>query len=162
RRAFQGVGLPADDLVGLAAVVAAALPLLGPEAVGRAGLADLLVEVVGLAVPVGVDAEVDGHDRRVARLDRAEGLGVPRADALDEVVPQGAGVGVVPLGRAGVDVLAAFAPVLARRGGAAADLLRDDAEAVALEHDRAGVAADDLRELGVVAHRRRDDDLAPL
>ena len=33
---------------------------------------------------------------------------------------------------------------------------------LALELDRAGVAADHLAELDVVAHRRRDDDLAAL
>ena len=61
------------------------------------------------------------------------------------------------------DELAVLAPVLARRGGLALDLLGRDPEALpSVERDRAGVAADDLAELGVVAHRGRDDHLATL
>ena len=58
---------------------------------------------------------------------------------------------------------AGFALLLARRGRLAGELLGGDAERVAaLEGDRAGVAADDLGERGIVAHRRGDDDLAAL
>src|SRR5262249_15748118 len=45
-------GLPADDLVGLAAFVAALLPAGRPGAVGFRGRASLLVEVVRLALAV--------------------------------------------------------------------------------------------------------------
>ena len=141
-RAFERVGLPAHDLLGLASLVADLLPLLGPRFVGLGDLAGGLVEVVGLAVAVGIDAEVDRGDRGVAGLGRAEGLGVPRPEALDEVVPEGAGV-VAP-GCVGLDERAGL-PCSARRGRAAVELLRGDAEACSavVEADRAGVAADD-------------------
>ena len=68
-------------------------------------------------------------------------------------------------GCSGIELVAALALVGSRRGGPALELLLDDREAllrVGLEPDRRGVAADDLGKLDVVAHRRRDDDLAAL
>ena len=85
-------GVPAHDLVRLRPLLAHLLPPLGPRLVGLGDLARLLVEVEGLALAVRLDAHVDRRDRGVAGLGRAEGLGVPRADALDEVLPEGAGV----------------------------------------------------------------------
>src|SRR5262249_58790967 len=60
-----------------------------------------------------------------------------------------------------------LAEAFLRLGGAAGDVLAVDVEtlhvvAAAGEADRAEPAADDLAELRVVAHRRRDDDLAAL
>ena len=98
-RSLGRAGLPAHDLVGLAAELAPLLPTGGPGGVGVGDLAGPLVEEVGLAVAVGVDAEVDRRDRGVAGLGRAEGLRVPRLDALDEVVPEGAGVAIAAWSR---------------------------------------------------------------
>ena len=52
----------------------------------------VLVEVEGLALAVGLHAQVDRRDRGVAEVGRAEGLGIARPDALDEVLPEGPGV----------------------------------------------------------------------
>src|SRR5205085_2667819 len=88
---------PADDVVGLAAELAPLLPTGRPRRVGLADLARRLVEEQGLALAVRLDAHVDRRDRGVAEVGRATGLGVARADALEEVRPEGAGVPVVPL-----------------------------------------------------------------
>src|SRR5262245_60227191 len=105
-------GLPADNLVGLAAEVAALLPAGRPGAVGLAALAGRLVEVERLPFAVGPHAQVDRGDRRIAEVGRAEGLGVARAAALHEVLPQGVCV-LAGLGR--VQLVAALAAIGARR-----------------------------------------------
>ncbi len=128
RRALVA-GLPAHDVDGLGPLLAHLLPLLGPGGVGLGDLAGLLVEEEGLALAVGLDAHVDRGDRGVAEVGRAEGLLVARADAADEVVPQGAGV---VARRVGGECSPPSALFDARRGGPALDLLRDDVEAVAL------------------------------
>src|SRR5207237_371123 len=77
RRLEQRTGVagpPADHLVGLAAELAPLFPPGRPRAVGLDDLAVLLVEEQGLALAVRLDAHVDGRDRGVAEVGRAEGL----------------------------------------------------------------------------------------
>ena len=79
RRSFKGIGFPAEDLVRLAAFVTSLRPLVRPAFVGLGRFRGLGIEEVRLAVAVGIDAEVDGGDRRVAGFGRAERFDVARA-----------------------------------------------------------------------------------
>ena len=133
---------------------------LAQDLIGVGDLAGFLVEVVGLAFTIGLDAQVDGRDRRVAQLGGAKGLGVARAAAFEEVLPESVGVLMRLLG---LESIAAFASIGSRRGRPALELLLNDSETlvgVSVEHDRRGVAADHFGKLHVVAHRGGDQDLA--
>src|SRR5262249_15183710 len=122
-----GTGLPARDLVGLAAKPASFLPASRPGAVGLTGLAGLLVEVVGLPLTVGLHAQIDRGDCGVSQLGRAEGLRIARANALEEVLPQGAGI---LAGLLGLELFSALAAIGARRSRTPLEPLLNQAEAV--------------------------------
>ena len=68
--------LPADDLVGLAAEMAALFPAGGPGAIGVNDAAVILVEVESLALSIGLHAQVHRGDGGVAQVGRAEGFRV--------------------------------------------------------------------------------------
>src|SRR5262249_21612834 len=85
-------GFPADDLVRLAALVAHLFPAPGPALIGVRDLACLFIEKVRLAFAVRLDAEVDRGNGRVSEVGGAEGLGVARAHALEEMLPESVGV----------------------------------------------------------------------
>ncbi len=163
QRAFVA-GLPADDVVRLAAKLAALFPAGRPGPVGLGDGTGPLVEEEGLAFTVGLHAHVDRRDRGVAEVGRAAGLGVPRADALDEVIPERR-VSLSPPA-SNFAVWCECRPPCWRCGsaepGAPELALGNHVVSIGREHDRAGVAADHFFDGRVVGHRRGDEDLASL
>src|SRR5262245_42183379 len=79
QRAALVAALPAGDVVGLAALLAARLPAPGPARVGVGGLALLPVPEQRPALAVAKHAHVHGRERRGPQLRRAERLLLPVA-----------------------------------------------------------------------------------
>src|SRR6266568_4064035 len=81
--------LPADDLIGLAALLAALLQTSCPAGVGRDRLALLGIPEQGSAFTVTLDAHVHRGEGGGAQLGGAERFAVSISDALEEILPQG-------------------------------------------------------------------------
>src|SRR5579871_6282631 len=128
QRAALVVALPADDLVGLAVLVAALLPALGPAGVGLLDLALFLVPKERLAGPVALHAHRHGRERCGAQVRRAEGLAVAAAAGFEEVLPQRRRR--VALADAAADEARLGLLLLLAAGGPVGQLLRDDVGAV--------------------------------
>src|SRR5262245_56363781 len=84
--------LPADDVVRLAALLAALLPARRPAGVRLDGRALALVPEQRLALAVALDAQRHRRERRRAQLRRRERITLLAADAGEEVLPQRVGV----------------------------------------------------------------------
>src|SRR5262245_56791913 len=91
RRREQAAGVasvPADDLVGLAALLAALLPICRPGRVGLGGCAFVLVPEQGHAFAVALDAHRHSRERGGAQFRGAERVALALAYTLEEVLPQ--------------------------------------------------------------------------
>lgn len=109
-------GLPALNFLGRAASVACGFPTLAPAWIFVGDLAAGWVHEIGLAEAVGINAQIDCGDGCIAQRCWTKRLLALRANATQEVLPQGAGV-LARLSR--VEQLATVALVGAGGAGAA-------------------------------------------
>src|SRR6266851_6098729 len=85
-------GLPADDLVRMAALLAPLLQAGRPTSVGRHGFPLFRIPEQSSAFPITENAHIDGRERSRAQLGGAESFSLAIADALQEIFPQRLGV----------------------------------------------------------------------
>src|SRR5262249_11150482 len=138
------------------------LPLLGPALVRVGNTAGFLVEVIPLTFAIGLNSEVHGDNRGIAKVGRAQCLRIPRPDALQEMLPQSTCV-VTRLFGSKFLALKPHVTAWGRWATLESVLLRSDNEPIvgfARKPDIAGVPSDDLAQLDVVTHGGRDEHLA--
>src|SRR5207245_6612430 len=117
--------LPVGDLVGLAMVLGALLPPLGPACVSRHRLALLCVPEQSVAAAIALHTHVHRGERGGAQFRRAQRLAIVAADAFQVVSPECFRVVLVVL-EAGHDDLALHVLEALGNARAALHVLRQD------------------------------------